>query len=136
MGYFLKSFVEFFTVLFLFYVLVFGHMACGILASRPGIEPTLLHWKVKSWPLDHQGGLYYMFFKYRTCFCHFIIPYKHLININTYASTSCFRLPRNMNELLFKQFSAAEHIDSFRSFDILSNQHSCTQSLFASPIIS
>ena len=36
----LKVFIEFVTILLLFYVLVFGHEACGILAPRPGIEPT------------------------------------------------------------------------------------------------
>ena len=37
----LKVFIEFVTVLFLFYVLVFfGHEACGILAPWPGIEPV------------------------------------------------------------------------------------------------
>ena len=35
-----KVFIEFVTTLLLFYVLVYGHEACGILAPRPGIEPT------------------------------------------------------------------------------------------------
>ena len=35
-----KVVIEFFTVLLLFYVLVFGHKACGILTPWPGIEPT------------------------------------------------------------------------------------------------
>ena len=35
------AFIEFATVLFLCHVLVFlAHKACGILAPRPGIEPT------------------------------------------------------------------------------------------------
>ena len=34
-----KVFIEFFTILFLFYVCCFGHEACGILASWSGIEP-------------------------------------------------------------------------------------------------
>ena len=35
-----KAFIEFVTILLLFYILVFGHEACGILAPRPGIEPA------------------------------------------------------------------------------------------------
>ena len=39
-----KVFIEFVTILLLFYVLFFGfffcYEACGILAPRPGIEPT------------------------------------------------------------------------------------------------
>ena len=36
-----KVFIEFVTILLLFYVLFFfGPEACGILAPRPGIEPT------------------------------------------------------------------------------------------------
>ena len=35
-----KVFIEFATILLWFYVLVFGHEAGGILAPRPGIEPT------------------------------------------------------------------------------------------------
>ena len=37
-----KVFTEFVTTktLLLFYVLVFGHEACGILAPQPGTEPT------------------------------------------------------------------------------------------------
>ena len=34
-----KVFTEFVTILLL-YVLVFGHETCGILATRPGIEPA------------------------------------------------------------------------------------------------
>ena len=38
---FLKSFIEFVTILLLFYVLVFWlRVACGILAPWPGIEPV------------------------------------------------------------------------------------------------
>ena len=44
----LKVFIEFVTVLFLFYGLLFCQEACGILAPQSGIEPTTLHWKVKS----------------------------------------------------------------------------------------
>ena len=36
----LKVFIEFVTVLLLFYVLVFGPEACGILAPWPGIKPA------------------------------------------------------------------------------------------------
>ena len=35
-----KVFIEFATVLLLFYVLALGRQACGLLASRPGTEPT------------------------------------------------------------------------------------------------
>ena len=51
---FLKVFIKLVTVLFLFYVLVSWQEACGILAPRPGWNLHPLHWKVKSWPLDHQ----------------------------------------------------------------------------------
>ena len=40
MDHFLKVFFEFVTILLLFYVLVFGRKACGILAPQPGIEPA------------------------------------------------------------------------------------------------
>ena len=36
-----KVFIEFVTILFLFYVLAFWPQACGILAPKAGIEPTL-----------------------------------------------------------------------------------------------
>ena len=32
----------------------FGLKACGILVPPPGIEPTPLHWKLKSYPWDHR----------------------------------------------------------------------------------
>ena len=35
-----KVFIEFVTTLLLFYVLVFGLKACGILAPHPGMEPA------------------------------------------------------------------------------------------------
>ena len=38
---FFKDFVEFFTILLLFYILDFGSQACGILAPPPGMEPIL-----------------------------------------------------------------------------------------------
>ena len=41
-------FIEFVTILLLFYILVLNHKACGILTSRPGIKPTPLHWNVKA----------------------------------------------------------------------------------------
>ena len=37
---FCKAFIEFATILLLFYVLVFGRKACGILAPPPGIKPA------------------------------------------------------------------------------------------------
>ena len=33
-----------------------GPEACGILVPQPGIEPTPMHWKVKSQPLNCQGS--------------------------------------------------------------------------------
>ena len=36
----LQSLLNLLTTLFLFYVLVFGHEACGVLAPQPGIEHT------------------------------------------------------------------------------------------------
>ena len=45
------------TLLLLFMFWVFLAVRCvGFLASGPGIKPTPLHWKVKSKPLDNQGG--------------------------------------------------------------------------------
>ena len=35
-----KVFIEFVTILLLFYALVFGHKARGIFAPQPGIEPA------------------------------------------------------------------------------------------------
>ena len=50
-GVIFKVFVEFVTVLLLFYVLwVFGWEACGILALWPGIESDSQHQKAKSSP--------------------------------------------------------------------------------------
>ena len=40
-GPFFKVFIEFVTILLLFYVLAFGCEACGVLVSQAGIEPTL-----------------------------------------------------------------------------------------------
>ena len=54
----LKVFIEFVT-LFLFYVLVFGYEACGILASQKGIEPapTALEGKVLTTRLPGKSPL-------------------------------------------------------------------------------
>ena len=44
-----KVFIEFVTILLLFYILgFFGREAHGILVPLLGIEPSPLHWKVKS----------------------------------------------------------------------------------------
>ena len=52
-----KVFIEFVTILLLFYVFsFFGCEACGILAPQPGMEPAPSHWEAKSEPLDHQGS--------------------------------------------------------------------------------
>ena len=40
MDYFLKSFIEFVTVLLLFFVWFFGFKACEILTPRPVIKPA------------------------------------------------------------------------------------------------
>ena len=53
-----KVFIEFVTVLLLFYVLLFGCQACGILALQPGIKPAspamegeaLTHWTARAVP--------------------------------------------------------------------------------------
>ena len=37
-----KVFIKFVTILLLFYTLLFGHEACGILPSQPGLEPAPL----------------------------------------------------------------------------------------------
>ena len=39
-GNFFKDFIEFITILLLFYVLDFGSQACGILAPPAGMEPA------------------------------------------------------------------------------------------------
>ena len=31
-------------------------VTCGILVPQPVIEPSSLHWKADSYPLDHQGS--------------------------------------------------------------------------------
>ena len=36
-----KDFIEFVTILIVFYVLIFGHKTCGILIPWPGIESSL-----------------------------------------------------------------------------------------------
>ena len=43
-----KVFIAFATVLPLFYLLVFGPEAHGILAPNQGSNPHSLHWKVRS----------------------------------------------------------------------------------------
>ena len=35
-----KVFIEFVTILVLFYILFFGHKGCGILTPGPGIKPS------------------------------------------------------------------------------------------------
>ena len=49
----LKVFIEFVTMLLLFYV---GQEACGILALPPGIQPTPPWVRRRSIPLDCQGS--------------------------------------------------------------------------------
>ena len=50
-----KVFIEFVTLLLLFYIFVFWPEACGILAPQAGIEPTLPALEGEM-PLDHQGS--------------------------------------------------------------------------------
>ena len=38
--FFLEAFIDFVTILLLFYVLFFGREACGILGPQPGFEPA------------------------------------------------------------------------------------------------
>ena len=61
----LKIFIEFITILLLFYVLDFGHEACGILALQPGIaekamatHSSTLAWKIP-WT-EEPGRLQFM----------------------------------------------------------------------------
>ena len=58
----LKIFIKCITILLLFYVLDFGHEACGILALQPGIaekamatHSSTLAWKIP-W-MEEPGGL-------------------------------------------------------------------------------
>ena len=52
-----KVFIEFVTILFLFYVLVFLAMRhVGSHFPDQGLNPCPLLWKVKSSPLDHEGS--------------------------------------------------------------------------------
>ena len=52
-----KIFIEFITILLLFYVLVFSAMRhVGFLLPDKGSNPHVLHWKAKSYPLNHQGS--------------------------------------------------------------------------------
>ena len=53
---FFKVFIEFVTVLLLFYVFpffFFGYEACGILAPQPGIEPVLPAMEGECGSLNH-----------------------------------------------------------------------------------
>ena len=60
-----KVFVEFVTILLLFFVWFFHHKACGILAPQVEIEPIPPALEGKCEPLDRQGtfsshfGLWY-----------------------------------------------------------------------------
>lgn len=46
--------LEFVTVLFLFYVLLFGHAGMWDLSSHPGTEPTPLAWEGEVLMTGHQ----------------------------------------------------------------------------------
>ena len=71
----LKVFIEFVTILLLFYVLFFlGCKACGMLAPWPGIEPLppcigrliLNHWTTREFPWVH-------FFVHHSSLSHFLL---------------------------------------------------------------
>ena len=53
----LKICIEFITILLLFYVLDFGHEACGILALQPGIAEKAMatHSIVLAWRIPGTG---------------------------------------------------------------------------------
>ena len=64
-----KDFIEFVTILLQYiyiYIYIYIFYVLGFLAMRhveslltdQRSNPYLLHWKVKSWPLDHHGSLY------------------------------------------------------------------------------
>ena len=55
-GPFLKSLLNLLQHCFCFMFWFFDGKACRILTPQPGIKLNPLHWKVKSSPLDHQGG--------------------------------------------------------------------------------
>ena len=58
-------FIEFFAILLLFYVLGFGHKACGILDPWPGIEPAPLAFEGKVLTTGLPGKSYIIYiFKY------------------------------------------------------------------------
>ena len=60
-----KVFIEFVTVFYLFYILVFGYEACGILVPSPGIEPAppALEGKVATTGLPGKSLLQYSYLK-------------------------------------------------------------------------
>ena len=52
-----QAFIESVVMLLLLFMFwYFGQEAYGILASRLGLNPHSLYWKMKSLPLDHQGS--------------------------------------------------------------------------------
>ena len=63
----LKVFIEFVSMLLLFYLLFSGWEARGILAPNQGSNPNPLHWKAKPQPLDHQGIPIYKFLSTKYC---------------------------------------------------------------------
>ena len=60
----LQSLLNLLTILFLFYVLLFGHEACGVLASQPGVEdtPTALDVEVLTTRLLGRSPVVFFFF--------------------------------------------------------------------------
>ena len=54
-----KVFIEYVTILLLFYVFMFwfhGPEVCGILAPQPEVKPAPSALEAESQPLDHQGS--------------------------------------------------------------------------------
>ena len=74
-----KAFIEFFTILLQFCVLVFGLEACGILAPRPGIKysPSALEGEVLTTgtPLRYPKFLVLNFQSFK-----FAFPYKQTMS--------------------------------------------------------
>ena len=71
-----KVFTELVTILLLFYVLFFGHAACGILSPQPAIEPAppalegkvFNHWTDREVPLASTFRAQYRMLTLVTCY--------------------------------------------------------------------
>ena len=95
-----KAFIEFFTILLLFFVLsFFGHEIYGILAPQPGFEPHLLHWKVKSQPLAWKGSPDNFFFNIRTMI--YRLPVIHLPQKHDATDEFAHFAPTRLSPLIY-----------------------------------